>query len=121
MNFSDAVSVNPHYEVLNPINFFRLADAFLEVLQAELESRQKEQARMEEEMKNLRRGVKSPSSAAVSRDLENLGNKLKESLTEIEKYIQRRSTDRELNKNVQKMLNNTYNMYKVEISRIIIE
>jgi phosphoribosylformylglycinamidine (FGAM) synthase PurS component len=76
---------------------------------------------MEEEMKNLRRGVQSPSSAAVSRDLENLGNKLKESLTEIEKYIQRRSTDRELNRNVQKMLNNTYNMYKVEISRIIIE
>ncbi len=60
MNFSDAVSVNPHYEVLNPINFFRLADAFLEVLQAELESRQKEQARMEEEMKNLRWGVKFP-------------------------------------------------------------
>jgi hypothetical protein len=35
--------------------------------------------------------------------------------------VQKRSTDRELIRNVTKLLANVYNLYKVEISRIIIE
>ena len=119
--FSDTVSVNGHFEVQNVINFRRIAEGYLERLFREREEKERMEAELEAELKNMRRGVSTPSSAAIARDLENLGNRLLENLNEIEKYVQRRSTDRELNKNVRKMLINAYNMYKVEISRLIIE
>ena len=42
-------------------------------------------------------------------------------LDEIDRYVQKRSTDRELIKNVRKMLTNVHNLYKVEISRLIVD
>jgi hypothetical protein len=47
--------------------------------------------------------------------------RLKDQLDEIERYISRRSTDRELSKNVHQMLLNVYNLYRVEITRLTIK
>jgi len=53
--------------------------------------------------------------------MDTLGAALLVQLNEIDRYVQKRSTDRELIKNVRKMLTNIHNFYKVEISRIIID
>lgn len=110
------------YEMISPINFTAEADAIYKAIVAEDEKREQKQHLIETEMKRLRREVRSPSSMAVARELDNIGYSLKEQLDEIDRYIQRRANnDRELIKNVKKMLDNAYNLYKVEVSRIMIE
>ena len=119
--FSSTVSAVKHYEISSPVNFKDYAESVLDSLFRDRETKKHLEEELETELKNIRRGGRSTSSAAVTRDLENLGNLLLDHLNEIEKYVQRRSTDRELNRNLRKMLVNVYNMYKVEISRLIIE
>jgi len=119
--FSETVSVVNHYELLCAINFQTTVENLLGRIYQEKEQREELQARLEEEIKKLKRGARSSSSVAITRDLENIGTKLEQQLDEIERYIQRRSTDREMNRNVRKMLSNVLNLYKVEISRLIIE
>lgn len=110
-----------HYEAMTPDNFRRVSEKIMEELSKEEETRAQMQEQIEAELKRLRMENRPASSAAITRDLENIGGKLQAQLDEIERYIQRRSTDRELNRNVRKMLANTLNLYKVEISRLIIE
>jgi hypothetical protein len=45
----------------------------------------------------------------------------KSMIDEIEAYMNRRSTDRELNRSVRQMLLNVYNLYRVEISKLQIK
>lgn len=119
--FSETVSIVNHYEILSAINFKNEVEDLLGRINSEKEQREELEARLAEEIKKLKRGARSSSSVAITRDLEDIGNKLQQQLDEIERYIQRRSTDREMNRNVRKMLSNVYNLYKVEISRLIIE
>lgn len=119
--FSETVSVINHYEIICAINFKTEVEDLLGRIYREKEAREELEARLEEEIKKLKRGARSSSSVAITRDLEDIGNKLQQQLDEIERYVQRRSTDREMNRNVRKMLSNVYNLYKVEISRLIIE
>ncbi|MCU0847707.1 MAG: hypothetical protein MUD12_07450 [Spirochaetes bacterium] len=108
-------------EMLDPINFSELADSFdLSISERE---KQKEvlNRQLEAEIKKLKRESRSASTAAIARELDNIGRKIESQLDEIEKYVQKRSTDRELIKNVKKMVTNINNLYKVEISRIIVD
>lgn len=109
------------YEIEQQFNYNETVDSILKDVQEKLNQKEQMQQKLEEEMRMLRRKSRSTSSVAVARELENIGQKLQEQLNEIEGYVQRRSTDRELINNVRKMLKNTQNMYKVEISRIIID
>jgi hypothetical protein len=108
-------------ELASPVNFKKVSEAVYKKIVEEEASREQHQLEIEAEMKKMRRESRSPSSVAMAREMENIGSRLREQLDEIEKYVQRRATDRDLIKNVKKMLDNTYNFYKVEISRIIIE
>jgi hypothetical protein len=58
---------------------------------------------------------------AIAAELENISLKIKEQLDEIETFINKRSTDRELNKNIRQMLRNLYNTLRIEISKIQIK
>ncbi len=109
------------FELMNPINFLQASELLVKTLREEEEKREQIQQQLEAEMKKLKRGVRPSSSAAIARGLDVLGQQLQGELEEIERYVQKRSTDRELIKNVRKMLTNINNLYKVEISRLIID
>jgi len=109
------------YELISPINFSKITKEFLKGLMEEEDKKNQFQQKLEEEMKKLKMKGTNTRSAEITRDLDNIGSLLHEQLEEIERYVERRITDRETIKNVRKMLNNVENLYKVEISRIIVD
>ena len=109
------------FEMLNPINFLSTSESLVKTIREEEEKREQAQQLIEAELKKLKRGARPASSAAIARGLDDLGQQLQGQLEEIERYVQKRSTDRELIKNVRRMLSNVNNLYKVEISRLIID
>ncbi len=110
-----------NFELLNPINFTHLSEQIIKTIREEEEKRNQMQQQIQAELKKLKQGSRPASSAAIARGLDNLSGQLQNELDEIDRYVQKRSTDRELIKNVRKMLTNVHNLYKVEISRLIID
>lgn len=110
-----------YYELLNPINFMQISEQIIKVIREEEEKREQMQQQVQAELKKLKQGSRTPSSASIVRGLDNLGAQIQNELDEIDRYVQKRSTDRELIKTVRRMLTNVHNMYKVEISRLIID
>lgn len=110
-----------NYELMNPINFTQISEQIIKRIKEEEEKRNQMQQQIQAELKRLKQGSRAPSSAAIARGLDNLAAQLQNELDEIDRYVQKRSTDRELIKNVRKMLTNVHNLYKVEISRLIID
>jgi hypothetical protein len=109
------------YEILNPVNFLDAAERIIASLRDEDEKRVQTQKQLEGELKKLKEERRATSSVAIARELDSLGHMLKSQLEEIDRYVQKRSTDRELIKNVKKMLNHIHDLYSVEISRIILD
>ncbi len=110
-----------HAELIESVNFMKISESILESMKDEDEKKKQIQQQIEEELKRMKLKKSQGSSVAMSRELETIGDNLKKNLDEIERYVQRRSTDRELLQNVRKMLANTYDFFKVDISRIIIK
>ena len=105
----------------SPLNFTREAETVIQNIMTEIEKKQLLQKQVEEELRRMRTSKKTLSSANMARQIETLGEKLEKELDELEKYINRRSTDREMIRNVRTMVKNINNLYKVEVSRFIIE
>ncbi len=110
-----------HYYLLFPNNSIEVVNEIIDRRMNEEQEKDMLSSQLEAELKKLKLKSKSPSTAAIARDLENIGIKLNDQLKDIDSYIQKRSTDRELIKNVRRMLTNINNLYKVEISRIMID
>jgi len=119
--YSGEISDRIHLELINQVNFKNSVFAMLEQKQMEIIKSKEDQAQIVAQIKNLRTGNRSTTSIAIAGELENIGVKLREQFEEIEVYVNRRSTDRELSKNVRQMLNNVYNLYRVEISKLTIK
>ncbi len=119
--YSSDLSDRSHFELVTKVNFKNITFAMLEQKEAEIVKTKQEQAQIVAQVKNLRTGNRSMTSIAIAGELENIGVRLREQLEEIERYVNRRSTDRELSKNVRQMLNNAYNLYRVEISKLTIK
>jgi len=119
--YSGELSDRMHFELMGPVNFAEKAFYMLEAKQAEILRAKEAQEQIESQLKNLRTENRSLTSIAIAGELDNIGIKLKVEFDEIEKYIYKRSTDKELNKNVRIMLNNIYNLYRVEISKLTIK
>jgi hypothetical protein len=117
----DAGYASEHFELLRPINFLDASESALHALAAEEEKKQELQQKLEAEIKKLKLQSRSTSSVVIAKELDAIGMKLQQMLDEIDRYVQKRSTDRELIRNVHRLIQNVYNLYKVEISRIIIE
>jgi HEAT repeat protein len=109
------------YELLSPINFLSLSDRIIKSIKEDFEKRELLQKQIEDQLKTVRLERRSPSSMVITRKLDTLGVALLMQLNEIDRYVQKRSTDRELIKNVRKMLTNIHNYYMVEISRTIVD
>jgi hypothetical protein len=110
-----------YFELLNPVNFTLISEGLVKKIRDEEDKRELMQQQIEAELKKLKRGGRASSSASITRGLDDLSQQLLAHLDEIDRYVQKRSTDRELIKNVRTMLNNVHNMYRVEVSRLIID
>jgi hypothetical protein len=119
--YSGILSDRNHFELMSQVNFKNLVLAMLEKKESEVLKDKQEQAQIVAQIKNLKTGNRSMTSIAIAGELENIGVRLREQLEEIERYVNRRSTDREMSKNVRQMLNNAYNLYRVEISKLTIK
>jgi HEAT repeat protein len=109
------------HELLNPVNFIRISEEIIRNLREEEERRERKKQEIDAEIKKLKRERGGSTSVEIMRGLDDLGQMLQSQLDEIDRYVQKRSTDRELIKNVRKLLVNVHNLYKVEISRLIVE
>jgi hypothetical protein len=119
--YSGELSDRNHFELMTRVNFKKLTIEMLEHKESEILKAKQEQAQIVAQIKNLKTGNRSMTSIAIAGELENIGVRLREQLEEIERYVNRRSTDREMSKNVRQMLNNAYNLYRVEISKLTIK
>ncbi|MCL1864233.1 MAG: hypothetical protein FWF73_00280 [Spirochaetes bacterium] len=119
--YSGELSDRIHFELKESINFTEKAFAILKEKEAEILKAKEAQEQIESQLKNLRTENRSLTSITIAGELDNIGLKLRNEFDEIEKYIYKRSIDKELNKHVRNMLNNIYNLYMVEISRLTIK
>lgn len=110
-----------YFELLNPVNFSQLSEQLVRTIREDEEKRELMQQQIEAELKKIKRGGRASSSASIARGLDDLSQQLLAQLDEIDRYVQKRSTDRELIKNVRTMLNNVHNLYRVEVSRLVID
>jgi len=121
MVYEAEFSLGHFYTIIERKNFASTSSRILKSLIEEEERKKRYEKEVETQVKKIKSRSISTSAPNVARDLDDLGYKLKFQLDQVEKYVQKRVTDRETIRNVKKMLNNTYNLYQVEISKIIIE
>lgn len=119
--FSGKSQLTSILEIISPLNFVETAERLLITIIKDQEESKKMHMQIEAEMKQLRKEYRPKDATSIASELEDLGEQLKNQLDAIDRYVQRRTTDRELIKNVRKMLKNTHDYYRVEISRMIIE
>ena len=121
MLVSQIVYNKRHYEYISPVTFTDVATSILDSKEEEIDRQKDLKAQIEAQIKTVSTGNRSTTSIAIAGELENIGIKIKNQLDEIEKYMNRRSTDRELNRNIKVMLTNVYNLYRIEISKLTIK
>lgn len=119
--YSGASGVNSHFQLISPVNFLTVSSSIIDAKEDAIEKKKEMDLQIEAQVKSLNMQGRSTTSIAIAGELENVGLKLKGQFDEIERYVNRRSTDRELSKNVRQMLNNAYNLYRVETSKLTIK
>lgn len=119
--YSNELSDRLHYEFVTIVNFKSIAFKMLQQKEEEIAKQREIKAQIDAQVKMLSTGNRSTTSIAIAGELENVGIKMKSMIDEIEAYMNRRSTDRELNRSVRQMLLNVYNLYRVEISKLQIK
>ncbi len=119
--FPEGMFWSAHFELVCPVNFLSTAEVVLKKFVGEEEERRRIQQQLEEELRKQKKGQRNPTAVAYAQALENIGKILKNDLNEVNKYLLRRSSDRELINTVSKMLANSYKRYIVEVSKIIVE
>ena len=115
------IQLENYYKILDTINFKEIATEIKEQIIIEEKEKIEEQKQIEADMKKLRLRSRPSSSVTLANDLDNIGKKLQVQLEDLERYIIRRSTDRELNKHVRRMIQDTNNLYTLEVSKLIID
>ncbi len=106
-------------ELVSPVNFTELAEAMVTELIKTDQERLMAQMQIEVELRKRKREQKVGSSVEYAQAMDDVGRGLREDLAEIVKYIQKRSTDRELIATVERMVSNVNKRYMAETTRII--
>lgn len=119
--FRGQTAVREFRELVSVINFLSSAESLLNTHVKREDEKRKRQVQLDEELKKHRVMQRSPTAVAYAQAIEDVGRKLKEDLNEVNKYLERRVTDRELISTVGKKLNESYRRFMLEISKIVIE
>lgn len=109
------------YELMNPVNFLTASQDVLNRLKKIEQERQELQLQLDAELKKRKREFRTPTAVTYAQAVDDLSKKLKLELNEINRYVQKRSTDRELLNTVDKMLDNVHKRFVIESSKIIME
>lgn len=109
------------FELVSPVNFSGVAEGILNELTVAEQKRIAAEAQLEIEMKKRKGLQKSESAIEYAQAIDDIGKMLKGDLSEIVRYVQKRSTDRELITTVEKLVNNVNKRYLVESSKIIVQ
>ena len=117
--FKQCSSNNKFYNIINPINFLSLSQDIINKLLKEEEEKIEKEIMLEAELKKLRRDRKIASTFLQAEAIDDIGKVLKNDINEINQYIQKRTTDRELIKNIEKLLSNVYKRFIVETSKSV--
>ncbi|HPJ13994.1 MAG TPA: hypothetical protein PLJ39_02835 [Spirochaetota bacterium] len=107
-------------ELQNPLNFTMAADEMIIRLKDEEKKRKEIEQQLEEAMR-IKNEPKTRNMSAYTNKMDEIGRIMKKEILEVNKYISKRSTDRELIKNTEKMLNNIYKRYMLEVSKTVME
>jgi HEAT repeat protein len=108
-------------ELISVSNFQMKADNVLKKLYDEEERRLEEQRLFESGAQQVETGKRSKNTAAFSSAMESVGKILRRELSDISKYVGKRSTDRELIKTVERMTEDAYRRYMLEVSKTVID
>ncbi len=119
--FKGLIAVSGYWEMVDRVNFLSTGESILNTFIKDEQERLKRQLQLDEELKKRKIVQRSPSALAYTQAIEDVGRKLKVDLNEISKYLERRVTDREVNANVSKMLNESYKRFMLEISKIVVD
>lgn len=119
--YSNELADRQHHEFVTPVNFKEFVFNMLQLKEEEIARQKEVKAQIDAQVKMLSAGNRSTTSIAIAGELENVGIKMKGMIDEIDAYMNRRSTDRELNRSVRQMLMNVYNFYRVEVSKLQIK
>ncbi len=84
------------FELLSPVNFSDLAESMITELIRRDQERLMAQMQIEVELRKRKHEQKTGSAVEYAQAMDDVGRVLREDLAEIVKYIQKRSTDREL-------------------------
>lgn len=107
------------FELLSPVNFADLAESMITELIRRDQERLMAQMQIEVELRKRKHEQKTGSSVEYAQAMDDVGRVIREDLAEVVKYIQKRSTDRELISTVEKMVSNVNKRYLAETTRII--
>jgi len=111
-------------ELVSHNNFMIKAESVLKKLKDEEIRRIEEQRQIEEGLRAMEPGSggkRSKNSAAFAGAMDSLGKVIRKDLIDVSRYVGKRSTDRELIKNVDKMLDDAYRHYLLEVSKTVID
>jgi len=78
------------------------------------------QMEIEVELRKRKNDQKTGGSVEYAQAMDDVGRVLRDDLAEIVKYVQKRSTDRELISTVERMVSNVNKRYLAETTRIIV-
>ncbi len=107
------------FELISPVNFRELAETMVTELIKSDQERLMAQMQIEVELRKRKNEQKVGSSVEYAQAMDDIGKVVREDLADIVKYIQKRSTDRELISTVERMVSNVNKRYMAETTRII--
>ncbi|HPI14379.1 MAG TPA: hypothetical protein PL135_07170 [Spirochaetota bacterium] len=113
-------STESFFELLSPVNFSDLADTMIAELIRRDQDRLIAQMEIEVELRKRKNDQKTGGSVEYAQAMDDVGRVLRDDLAEIVKYVQKRSTDRELISTVERMVSNVNKRYLAETTRIIV-
>lgn len=119
--FRESFHGQEYREIISPVNYLSNAESVLNIFIKQVQEKRMRQIELDEELKKRRTVYRSPTAIAYAQAIDEVGRKLKNDFSDVATYIERRVTDREMVTNVNKMLNDSYKRFIMEISKIIVE
>ncbi len=108
-----------HYMLISSRNLSRRAEQFLnQIILTENKERERRE-QIEDEIRKKKIQMRNPQTIEYAEALDNLNIMLKNELQTINNYVQKRTTDREMIVNVEKMLDKVHRHFITEIAKII--
>ena len=119
--FREVYQGQEYREIICPVNYLSNAESVLNIFIKQVQEKRMRQVELDEELKKRRTVYRSPTAIAYAQAIDEVGRKLKNDFSDVATYIERRVNDREMVTNVNKMLNDSYKRFIMEISKIIVE